>query len=285
MEYYLIQIHENLSLLEWFKHMKVSKNKYNYLIDNNLCYSNEKVLTRNSILKNGDYLYIDLSKYSDRIVKKCKYDFEVLYEDNYLLVINKPLGYVIYDENPSKITITDMVNSYLLDKGEMTMAYAAHRLDIETTGCLVYCKDMITLAYVSAQFEEKNIQKEYLAVVEGITESNGMINAPIGNNRHLNNTMIVSKTGKPALTKFETICHNKNISLVRVTIKTGRTHQIRVHLAYINHPIIGDIKYGSKIKASRIMLHCYKVLFCHPESNNIISIVSNMPNEMNKLVY
>ena len=283
MEYYSIQINIETTLLDWFKKMKVAKNKYNYLIDNNLCYSNEQTLTRT--LKDGDYLYIDISNYSDMIVKKCKYDLEILYEDNYLIVVNKPYGYIIYDDDTSKITVTDMVNSYLLDKGETTMAYPAHRLDMETTGCLVYCKDMITLAYVSSLFEEKLVTKEYLAIVEGKTDPSGTINQPIGSNRHLNNTMVVSRNGKSALTKYETIHYGRNSSLIKVIIKTGRTHQIRVHMAYINHPLVGDEKYGSKIKTSRLMLHCSKVTFVYPSSNKTITILSKIPQEMNKFVY
>ncbi len=284
MEYYSIQISKETTLLDWFKKMKVAKNKINYLIDNNLCYRKETILTRTSVLKDGDYLYIDLSNYSDMIVKKCKYDLEILYEDNYLIVVNKPYGCIIYDDT-TQITLTDMVNSYLLDKGETTMAYPAHRLDKETTGCLVYCKDMITLAYVSSLFEEKKVTKEYLAIVEGKTDPSGIINQPIGSNRHLNNTMVVSKNGKPAITKYETIHYGKNKSLIKVLIETGRTHQIRVHMAYINHPLVGDVKYGSKIKAPRLMLHCSKVTFNYPSSNESITISSKIPQEMNKFVY
>lgn len=284
MEYYSIQIEKEINLLDWFKKMRVAKNKYNYLIDNNLCYCNDQVLTRMSILESGSYLYIDLSNYTDRIVKKCKYNFDVLYEDNYLLIIDKPLGYPIYDDG-NRLSITDMVNSYLLDKGENAMAYPAHRLDVETTGCLVFCKDMITLAFVSSLFEEKKVKKEYMAVVEGKPDASDVIDAPIGSNRHLNNTMVVSKTGKPAHTEYEVVHFSKNVSLVKVLIKTGRTHQIRVHMAYINHPIVGDLKYGSRIKANRLMLHCSKVTFTYPSSNKSITVSCNISQEMNKLVY
>lgn len=283
MSYYNAIINEEITLLEWFKKMHLAKGKINYLIDNHFCYCNGNIIYRDSLLNKGDYLCIDLSNYDDAISKTYDYFINVLYEDEYLLIIDKPEGFVIYDDNREN-TITNMVNNYLLLKGVEVAAYPAHRLDEGTSGCLIYCKDIITLAYMSFLFESNKVNKQYLAIVEGNIKSEGLIDKPIGNNRHLNNTMIVIRTGKKAVTKYKKLKSKNNLSKIRVTIETGRTHQIRVHLSYLGYPIVGDIKYGSKIKASRIMLHCEKITFRNYSTGKEMHIVAKIPTEMNKLV-
>lgn len=282
MDYFNYKIKEEISLIEWFKKTHLAKNKVNYLIDNNCCYNSNNVLSRNSILSKGDNLYIDLSNFIELIDKTYSYDLDIIYEDEYLLIINKPSGFIIYDSIKLE-TITNMVNGYLSHKGITSVAYPCHRLDLETSGCLIYCKDIITLAYLSSLFEENKIQKDYLALVEGITDNKEIIDKPIGQHRHLNNTMIVSKTGKKALTSYVRLKSKNNVSLLRVSINTGRTHQIRVHLSFISHPIIGDEKYGSKVKASRIMLHCERITFFAIDGHKM-SINAKIPTIMNKLV-
>lgn len=283
MSYYNVVINEQITLLEWFKKVHLAKNKMNYLIDNHFCYCNGNVVYRDSMLKKGDYLCIDLTNYDEIITYTYDFSLKVLYEDDYLLIIDKPEGFIIYDDN-KKSTVTNMVNNYLLKKGIDIVAYPVHRLDEGTSGCLIYCKDIITLGYMSFLFESNKINKQYVAIIEGNINSEGVIDKPIGTNRHLNNTMIVSKTGKKAITKYFKIKYKNNLSQVLVKIETGRTHQIRVHLAYLGYPIVGDSKYGSKIKANRIMLHCEKITFMNYITKKEMSIMAKMPNEMNKLV-
>lgn len=281
MNLFRCKITKKITLVDWFQSMFISKNKINYLIDNGFCFINDQVLKRESILNVDDYLLIDLSNFHKQTLQKTDQFVEVLYEDDYIIVVNKPAKYIIYSDD-DKLTVTDMVNSYLFNKNEI--CFPCHRLDVDTTGCLVYAKDIITLAYLSHIFESKDVIKEYLAIVEGHTKLNGIINLPIGTDRHVNNKMVISKNGKPALTKYCACKILNNKTLIKVNLISGRTHQIRVHMAYIGHPLIGDDKYGSKIKANRTMLHCHNIVFNHPFMKKRINIESNMPVDMKKFV-
>ena len=165
MKYYIHQIKKETTLLDFFKNMMVAKNKINYLIDNNFCYLDGTVLKRDSILKYNDYLMIDLSNYHNEVsYKNCKANLDILYEDKYLIVVNKPSGCIIHsdEENNNKPTLTDMVISQLRVKEDDAVAYPVHRLDKETTGIVIFAKDIITLAYLSNLFESKKITTIYI---------------------------------------------------------------------------------------------------------------------------
>lgn len=282
MKYYTCQIKKETTLFEWFMSMKVAKNKVNYLIDNHFCFVDGNVLDRESILKYNDYLIIDLSNYEEIQYKHTDIKIDIVYEDDYIIVVNKPSGYIIYGDEDN-VTVSDIVNSYTKTK-EDTYCYPAHRLDTDTTGCILFCKDIITLAYFSNIFESKEIRKEYLAIVEGITKPVGQINLSISKDRHNNNKMVVTRNGKSALTKYITIKTFKNYSLINVMIETGRTHQIRVHMSHIGHPLIGDVKYGSKISNNRTLLHCSKIEFTHPYFSKKMEIKTALPKDMYKFV-
>ena len=281
MKYYSYLIKEESTLLDWFNNLKVAKNKINYLIDNNFCIVNGNSLNRESILKPNDYLFIDLSNYHNVLIKDTNKMVDILYEDDYIIAVDKPKGYIIYSDD-NQITVNDIVGNYLKSKEEV--CFPCHRLDTDTTGCLIFAKDIITLAYLSNIFESKDVTKEYLAIVEGKTNPNGTINLPIGKDRHVNNKMIISKTGKPATTKYFLEKDLKNKSLIKVLLLTGRTHQIRVHMSHIGHPLVGDQKYGAKMMADRPLLHCQSISFMHPYTEKKVVIKSKLPQDMSKLV-
>lgn len=287
MKYYIHQIKKEITLIDFLKTMSVAKNKINYLIDNNFCYVDGNILKRDSLLKYNDYLMIDLSNYHNEVkYNSCKGNIDVLYEDKYLIVVNKPSGIIIHqdEDKNGKLTLTDMVISYLRNKEDDAVAYPVHRLDKETTGIVIYAKDIITLANLSSLFESKKITKIYNAIVEGKTSYDGTINYSIGTDRHVNNKMVITKNGKPAFTRYETmkLLHGK--SMLKVFITTGKTHQIRVHLSAIGHPIVGDTKYGATIPANRTLLHCAEISFKHPNYNKDIVIKCKLPNDMYKFI-
>lgn len=280
---FTVEIKKESSLIAWFNEMHVAKNKINYLIDNNFCYVGSNILKRESILKVGDYLIIDTSNFDkedciDKTIDDINID--IIYEDDYIIVVNKLVGYLVHDDDNNNITMTDIVKNYLRNKHQLTNLYAAHRLDQETSGCLLFCKDIITLAYFSYLFEQKELRKKYLAIVDGKCEKHGIITKPIGKNRHVNNVMIVCKNGKPAYTEYNLKKTFRNFSLLEVLIKTGRTHQIRVHLASIGHPLAGDNKYGSQTKLVHFFLHCYELCFYHPYQMTKVTINAKMPYDM-----
>ena len=158
-----------------------------------------------------------------------------------------------------------------------------HRLDTETSGCLVYAKDVLTHSYLSNLFENSKVKKEYTTICYGIIEKSGKIDTPIGRNRH-NNLMITTKNGANALTLYKPIKHINGNTLLNVEIKTGRTHQIRVHLSSIKHPIIGDKMYGKPDDVKRVMLHCSHIGFVHPVYKYWVDFYADIPEDLEKII-
>lgn len=175
----------------------------------------------------------------------------IIYEDNNVLLINKPRGVLVQKNSEDSNALDEMVISYLIKKGEYdprkNLGYKpapAHRLDRNTAGIIVFGKNIATLRYLSEALNDKSVvSKKYLALVKGEIAKDGEINAPLLKSSKAQR-VTVAKEGKQAITKYRVIETFKGYSLLEVELLTGRTHQIRVHMAYINHPVIGDSKYG-----------------------------------------
>ena len=200
-------------------------------------------------------------------------DVPVLYEDRSCLVINKPAGIAVHPgiATGNAPTIIEVL------RGEYGSGlHLVHRLDKETTGCLLCAKNTAALEALQRQFQERSVQKSYLAIVAGIpSEKRAMIDAPIGRSLVNRVKMSLFKTGesREARTSYEVLDSAGNASLLRCDIHTGRTHQIRVHLSAIRHPIFGDTKYGSaeSIRVAKehgvegLCLHARTLAFTSPE--------------------
>ncbi len=175
----------------------------------------------------------------------------IIYEDENVLLINKPRGVLVQKNSEDSNALDEMVISYLVNKGEYNpnknLGYKpapAHRLDRNTAGIVVFGKNIATLRYLADALNDKSvISKRYLALVKGEIDKDGEINAPLLKNSK-SQRVSVSKEGKPSITKYKVVETFKGYTLLEVELLTGRTHQIRVHMAYINHPVIGDSKYG-----------------------------------------
>ena len=175
----------------------------------------------------------------------------IIYEDENILLVNKPRGVLVQKNSEDSNALDEMVISYLVNKGEYNpnknLGYKpapAHRLDRNTAGIVVFGKNIATLRYLADALNDKSvISKRYLALVKGEIDKDGEINAPLLKNSK-SQRVSVSKEGKPSITKYKVVETFKGYTLLEVELLTGRTHQIRVHMAYINHPVIGDSKYG-----------------------------------------
>lgn len=273
------------NLKEWLQSFNLAKNKINYLIDNKcITINDELVFKREFILKENDEVVIDVSNYEQIDYLPLRFNLDIVYEDDYILVVNKPSGVIIYPENKElSNTMANYIAYYYTKTNQNRTIRHVHRLDTDTTGCLVYAKDILTHSYLSNLFENSNVKKEYNALVYGIIEKSGKIDTSIGRNRH-NNSMITTPNGLNALTLYKPLNYINDNTLLNVEIKTGRTHQIRVHMASIKHPLLGDTIYGKKDEYKRVMLHCSHIGFIHPVYKYWVDFFAEIPQDMKYII-
>lgn len=195
------------------------------------------------------------------------YDIEVLFEDEHVIVFNKPAFMSTHpNEDTDRNTLTNAAQFYLISKGETQVNIRhVHRLDKDTTGAILFAKHALAGSILDRMLEKHELKRTYLAIVQGhLNKKKGTIHEPIGRDRHHSTRRRVSPSGQDAITHYQVIKEDKNTSYVKCWLETGRTHQIRVHLSHIGHPLIGDTLYGGKQLFNRQALHAAKLEFSHP---------------------
>lgn len=223
---------------------------------------------------------------------------DIIYEDSNLLVLNKHAGITVH---PSVNNLVHtLVNALLYHCGNNLSGIGGvlrpgivHRLDKDTSGCLVVAKDDITHNGLSGQFHERKIFKEYFAIVNGgIRRRKDTLEFSVGRHpAHRKRMAVRFDRGKEALTEYEVLERFKQASFLKIKMGTGRTHQIRVHMAYIGHPILGDKEYGGRkarmagIEIPRHMLHAHRLGFRHPLSNEWMEFTAPIPQDMQDLLH
>lgn len=238
-------------------------------------------------------------------------DIPVLFEDDSLLVVDKPAGVIV---NRADTVKTDTVQDWAEQKLHIQVtpgqpwgdafesrAGIAHRIDKETTGILLIGKTPEAFANLQAQFKDRTVKKTYCALVHGRVETpDGTINAPIGRLPWNRERFGIVPGGKEAITTYRVVKHldcvdpdgnQEKITLVELHPETGRTHQIRVHMKYINHPLLGDYLYagrktsrGDREWATRVMLHAWKLTCAHPSTSQLLDFEAPMPHDMNRII-
>lgn len=256
------------------------------LINGNICKSNTKV-------KNGDIITILDYELVSIDAKPENIPLDIIYEDHDIIVINKPKGMVVH---PSVGNYEHtLVNALLYHCHDLSGINGkirpgiVHRIDKDTTGCIVACKNDKAHEAIAAQLADKTCHREYIALVEGIIEHNsGTIDAPIGRDNKDRKKMAVTEiNSKEAITHFDVIERFKNYTLIKCKLETGRTHQIRVHMQFIGHPIVGDIVYGRKktLKDTQgQVLHAYKLELIHPTTLQRMSFEAPLPTYFQELL-
>lgn len=232
----------------------------------------------------GDCLQVRIveDSSSDHIVPR-PLPFPVVYEDEDLLVVNKPADMPIHpSQGNCENTLANAAAWYFKEKGESFVYRCINRLDRDTTGLLILARHAYSAALLSRMVSARQIKREYLAVVRGTPDVSGIIDAPIG--RKEGSTIerrVDFEHGEPARTHYELLYSEGGYSLVRLRLDTGRTHQIRVHMKYLGHPLPGDFLYcPDYTKIKRQALHSCRLSFLHPVTGHPLSLTAPLPDDM-----
>lgn len=242
--------------------------------------------TRNTVA-NGDIILLDFNYEEDNSnIVPTKMNLDIIYEDEWLLVINKPAGIPIH---PSRLHYEDSLSNgikYYFDSINLKKKIRpVNRLDLNTSGLVIFAKCEYIQENFSKQMANDTFKKEYLCIVQGLLDKNiDTIDLPIARKRGSIIERCIDKNGQKSITHYEVIQEFENYSLVQCKLETGRTHQIRVHMQAINHPIIGDTLYGNPSAAiDRQALHSYRIKCIHPVTKEKLSFIAKLPEDMENL--
>lgn len=290
--------------------------KLSYTIKSNECFDNIKEVlktkfeisdrlllklkTNNKIFLNGNATNIKTPVNSNDIVEilmnfdedntnvvPTKMKLNILFEDDSLLILNKPAGFPIH---PSMLHFEDSISNgvkYYFDSiGLKKKIRPVNRLDKDTSGIVIFAKNEYVQECLVRQMKRNEFIKEYIAICEGVlTKTSGVINQPIARKENSIIERCIDSKGDIAITHYDVIKSNQNLSVVHLKLETGRTHQIRVHMAYIGNSILGDTLYG---KASNLInrqaLHSYKISFMHPVTHKKIELTAPLFEDMEKII-
>ena len=279
---------EGLTIKELLKEYHVGKGKIEEIRVNKLVQLNSNQVSLETKIKENDILSFNMEEKLN--FKPSNKSIEVVYEDEQILLVNKPSGILIHPDGISgdEDTLVNRVARYYLDNHLSLEVRYAHRIDEETSGLVLFCKDFLTHSMLNYQIEEHIVIREYRALVHGsVSKNNGVLDFPIGKDRHISNKFRVSDSqkAKNALTNYQVIKRLKNKTLISCILETGRTHQIRVHLSHINHPLLGDTLYGgNKKEINRVALHSYRVELVNPLTFKRINVIKEIPLDMEGVV-
>ncbi|MCK5494387.1 MAG: RluA family pseudouridine synthase [Candidatus Omnitrophica bacterium] len=259
----------------------LSRSKINKLIDNGSVKVNGTIKKSSFKLKSGQTIRVNINEQS-LILEPFKKEINIIYEDNYIIVIDKPAPLVVH---PPHIGYNStLVNALIyLDKKLSSInplrPGVVHRLDKETSGLMVLAKDNICHENIINQFKKRTVKKVYVAVVWGQVKKDKLsVNLPLARDKKNRLKMAVSFLGaKEAYTEIEVVKRFKDKTLLSIKPRTGRMHQIRVHLKFLGFPIVGDKKYGIKDNYIELFLHSKELCFMHPVKGNLLKFETPLP--------
>lgn len=266
------------------KELNISRSKVQKLIKQSLVTVNEKVVSSNYIVKCGDFISVNDDLDYEISVEAEDIDIDVVYEDSDLLVINKASGMVVHPApgHYSHTLVNALLYRFQISGGEKYRPGIVHRLDKDTSGLMMVAKGEKTHEKLSRMIANKEVERHYLAIVDGVVKHDtGTIDAPIGRDANNRQKMAVTDVhGKEAVTHFRVLETFSNHTLVECILDTGRTHQIRVHMAYIGHPVSNDPLYGrGKSTEFGQMLHSKSIKFKHPTTGKELFFEVDPPKE------
>lgn len=259
----------------------------------------EKILVNNKLQKAsykpeiGDILTIDIPKPKEIKLEAQDIPVPVVYEDNDIIVVNKPKGMVVHPTNGNPDgtlvnAILAMCKDSLSGIGGEIRPGIVHRLDKDTSGLLIVAKNDLAHMNMSKQIQERKVTKKYIALVKGnVPEDEATIHMPIARSTKDRKKMAVDAKGKDAITHFKVLKRYGKYTLLELKIDTGRTHQIRVHMSYIGHPVVGDMVYSNgknEFGVKGQMLHAKSLEFKHPVTNKEMHLEAELPEYFKKVL-
>lgn len=251
-----------------------------------------KIVKPSYKLNSGEMLSISDMKVEELSLEPENITLDILYEDCYIIVVNKVRGMVVHPAE--SVFHGTLVNALLYHCKDLSGINGVmrpgivHRLDKDTSGVMVVAKNDKAHINLSEQIQSKSAKRTYLAIVHGrINDDAGIIEGAIGRHKVDRKKMAITSNGKPAITEFRVIERFKDYTFVECNLKTGRTHQIRVHMTSIGYPLVGDPKYGSKKNPFDIegqALHSHVLTLHHPSTDEIMTFTAPIPNDMKNIL-
>jgi len=291
--------------------LEISRNLVQSMIEKGEILLDGKIVKVSHKVKTGDKIEIDLEKleaetsseHDRKIPKAEKLPLDIIYEDDDILVVNKPAGMVVHPAcgNYSGTLVNALLNYEGFrtefnepkdtdDERHVLRPGIVHRLDKDTSGIMLVAKTGVAHRKLSGQLKNRTMEKKYIAVVKGIIDlDQGIINLPLNHDKKNRLKMVVDREeGKEAITHYRVIERNKekNFTVLEAMPKTGRTHQIRIHLSHIGHPVLGDTVYnGPVVKGlSRQALHAKSISFSHPAKNTTVEFSAKIPDDISQFL-
>ena len=239
------------------------------------------------LLYTCDEVELTLHEHSSENILPVKIDFKAVYEDEDILIVSKPPGMPTHTSQGNFTnTLSNAVMYYFAQKGEEHVFRAVNRLDKDTSGLMCIAKNKYIHARLSTGFGAKSIMRRYRAIVCGIIEGEGVIDAPIARESDSVIKRVVRSDGARAVTHYKSICSFGNYSLIELELETGRTHQIRVHMSHIGAPLLGDWLYGIEDKElfPRQALHSCYLRLTHPLTGEVLEFNEELPEDMREFM-
>lgn len=284
-EYDYYEVKEDAPLLEWLlTNVKGSKNKIKDILQGRGVKVNGKIITQFDFpLKSGMKVSISKTKRNDQL--KSRY-MKIVYEDRFLVVIEKNIGILSMAAGHSSLNVKSLLDMYFQKTRQKCRAHVVHRLDRDTSGLMIYAKDMQTEQILEHEWHDIVFDRRYVAVVSGEMEHDeGTIANWLKDNKaYFTYSSPVDNGGKYAVTHYHTLDRTVDHSLVEFRLETGRKNQIRVHSADMGHPVCGDVKYGNgDDPLHRLCLHAYVLCFYHPVTHEAMEFTSPIPSSFRHL--
>lgn len=272
--------------------LNYTRSKVKKILDENKAFLDGKPLKPRDILKNGMTITLDEGELKELDLTPCDIALDVVYQDKDLAVINKPQGLTVHAGNGVKGNTLVNALLYHLDSlsgiNGVLRPGIVHRIDKDTSGLLVVAKNDNSHVELQKQIAEKSCKRKYVALVEGVVKQDeGVIETYIGRSTKNRTMMAVTTSGRLAVTHYKVLERFENHTYMLFELKTGRTHQIRVHSKHINHPIVGDLTYGYKSNKFNLkgqLLHATELSFTHPTTKKLMIFNAPIPDYFEKVL-